>query len=166
MPPTCNRDRDNAASQASALEGVSTICVAVGWPAGVPVDVGVNICVGDVSTEAVGEGSENGVGVSVLDDVSVAVGDGSVGGVAVDTLDVAVGDGSGSSVGGALVGVSFACGVSVGKSGGVLVGGSGWGALAGSHNSKQINSSNRTIATTSLNRSYPGARVDVSMLSP
>lgn len=100
------------------------------------------------------------------DDVPVAVRDGREGGVAVGALDVSVGDGGGSSVGGTLVGVSFAVGVSVGKGGGVLVGVSGCGALAGIHNSRQINNNKSMMATTSLNRSYPGARVDVSMCSP
>ena len=153
FPPTCNRERDNAASHTSTLEGVTAICVAVGSLTGVPVDGGVNICVGEGCTEAVGEGSENGVGVTVLDDVSVAVGSGGGGGVAVSVFDVTVGDGRGSSVGGALVEVSFAVGVSVGKSGGVLVGGSGWGAFAGIHTSRQINNNKRRIAITSLNRS-------------
>jgi len=151
--PGCNRDRDNAASQAFTLEGVSTICVAVGSLTGVPVDVGGNICVGEGCTEAVGEGSENGVEVTVPDVVSVAVGDGRGRGVAVNALDVSVCDGGGSSVGGALVGDSFAVGVSVGKGGGVLVGGSGCGAFAGTHNNRQINNNNRRMATTSLNRS-------------
>ena len=103
----------------------------------------------------------------MLDDVSVAVcvADGSVGGVAVTVFDVSVGDAGGSSVGGALVGVSFAGGVLVGKGGGVLVGGSGCGEFAGIHNIRQKNNNNKMIATTSLNRSYPGARVDVSILS-
>ena len=147
--PGCNRDRDNAASQAFTLEGVSTICVTVGSLTGVPVEVGGNICVGEGCTEAVGEGSENGVEVTVPDVVSVSVC-----------------DGGGSSVGGALVGDSFAVGVSVGKGGGVLVGGSGWGALTGIHNSRQINNNKRKMAPTNLNRSYLGARGDVSMLAP
>ena len=113
----------------------------------------MNICVGEGCTEAVGEGSENGVEVTVPDDIPVAVRDGRGRGVAVDTLDVPVGDGSGSSVGGALVGVSFAVGVSVGKGGGVLVGVSGCGAFAGSQNSRQINISKSMSAITSLKRS-------------
>lgn len=150
--PACNRERDSAASQVSALEGVSAICVAVGSLTGVPVDVGVNICVGEGCTEAVGEGSENGVEVTVPDDISVAVRAGRGGGVAVSALDVSVGGGSGSSVGGALVGVSFAVGVSVGKKG-VLVGVSGCGVFAGIHKRRQINISKRMIATINLNRS-------------
>jgi hypothetical protein len=71
----------------------------------------------------------------------------------VNTLDVSVGDGGGNSVGGALVGVSLAFEVSVGKRGGVLVGVSGCGALAGIHNSRQINNNNRMMAIISLNRS-------------
>jgi len=43
FPPTCNRERDSAASHTSALEGVSAICVAVGSLTGVPVDVGANV---------------------------------------------------------------------------------------------------------------------------
>ena len=149
--PTCNRERDMAASQASALEGDSAICVAVGSLKGVPVDVGANIDGG--SAVAVGEGTETGVEVAVLDDVSVAVGDGREGGgVAVSVVDVAVGDGKGRSVGGALVGVSFAVGVAVRKNG-VLVGVSGCGALAGIHNSRQINNNNSRIATTNLKKS-------------
>ena len=168
LPPTCNRERDIAASHTSTFEGVSTICVAVGSLTGVPVDVGGDICVGEGSTEAVAEGSENGVEVPVPEDVSVAVlvADGLAGGVSVDRLDVSVGDGSGRSVGGALVGVSFAVGVSVGKGGGVLVEVSGPGAFTGIQKIRQINNNKRRMATTSLNRSYPGARVDASMLSP
>jgi hypothetical protein len=136
----------------------------VGSIAGVPVGVGVTICVGEGSTEAVGEASENGVGVAVPDAVSVEVEDGG-GGVAVSVLEVPVGAGRGSSVGGASVGDSFAVGVSVGKGGGVLVGGSDGGVLAGIHNNRQMKSNNSRMATTSLNRSYLGARVDVSMIA-
>lgn len=89
----------------------------------------------------------------VPDDVPVMVRDGRGGGVAVSALDASVGDGCGSSVGGALVGDSFAVGVSVGKGGGVLVGVSGCGAFAGSQNSRQMNISKSMSAITSLNRS-------------
>lgn len=91
--------------------------------------------------------------VIVPDDFPVAVGDARGGGVAVSVLDVSVGDGSGRSVGGAGVGVSFAVGVSVGKNGGVLVGVSGCGALAGIHSNRQINNNKSRITTTSLKRS-------------
>ena len=80
-------------------------------------------------------------------------------------LDVSVWDSSGRSVGGALVGVSFTVIVSVAEASGVLVGVSGCGVFAGIHNSRQKNNNNSMMATNSLNRSYPGARVDVSILS-
>ena len=73
MPPTCNRERDKAASHTSTFEGVSTICVIVGSLTGVPVDVGVTICVGEGSTKAVEAGIEKGVEVRGPDDVPVAV---------------------------------------------------------------------------------------------
>lgn len=113
---------------------------------------GVDVCVRGGAAVAVGVGMKTGVAVNVLDG-AVPVGDGrGGGGVAVSVLDVSVGDGSGSSVGGALVGVSFAVGVSVGKKG-VLVGVSGCGAFAGIHKSRQINNNKRRRATTSLKRS-------------
>ena len=164
-------------SEGTAVEGSVGVDVTVGD--GIRIGVAVNtsddnfsvgegrgstVEVNGLKDVSVGEGNRSKVGVNESDAV-VAVGDGRGAGVAVSVLEVAVGDGSGRSVGGAPVGVSFAGGVSVGKGGGVLVGGSGWGALTGIHNNRQINNSNRMIATTSLNRSYPGARVDVSMLS-
>jgi len=46
----------------------------------------------------------------------------------------------------------------------VRIGDNGCAVFAGTHNNRQMNNNNRMMAITSLNRSYPGARVEVSML--
>ena len=56
--------------------------------------------------------------------------------------------------------------VTLGETGGpVGVGVSACGMFAGIQNTRQINISRSTSAMTSLNRSYPGAHADVSMLT-
>ena len=103
FPPTCNRERDSAASHTSTFEGVSTIVVAVASRTAVSVGDGT-IAGGTVVCVVVGEGIKVGVAVRSMA-VVVPVGGGiededSVRAVEVDEsfVDVKLGDGKGNDV--------------------------------------------------------------------
>ena len=142
--PTCNREREVAASHTSVSDGVCTVGVGNGSGIGDSVAVGIDV-EGSAGVDVlVGEGitTKVAVDVSVGDDIGSAVI------VTVLDVDVSVWDG----VGGAAVVVTSL--VAVGETGGpVGVDVSTCGAFAGIQNNKQINISRSMSAMTSLNRS-------------
>jgi hypothetical protein len=73
FPPTCNREREIAASHTSASDGISTIGVSVDWTTGVGKGRGVNVGVG--MCVPVGDGMRTAVAVNPPE-TNVPVGDG------------------------------------------------------------------------------------------